>query len=113
ILQYPTSGTDRQVVTVRDLFMLSQDEFINDNIIGLCLKLCIADLQDEDPECIVDAHFFNTFFYTKLNNPRDGYQSVSRWTKDVNLFEKTYLVVPIHEECVLVLTMYSYLDCCQ
>jgi Ulp1 family protease len=37
---------------------------------------------------------FNTFFYTALTG--NGYKKVSRWTKNVNIFEYDLLLFPLH-----------------
>jgi sentrin-specific protease 7 len=40
-------------------------------------------------------YLFNTFFYERLSR-KDGFENVKKWTAKVNLFEKKYIVVPIH-----------------
>ncbi|PVZ97617.1 hypothetical protein BB558_006413 [Smittium angustum] len=40
------------------------------------------------------VHCFSTFFYTTL--AKGGYVRVKRWTKKVNLFEKDYVILPVH-----------------
>lgn len=65
----------------------------------------------QSPESIItskqctDYHFFNTYFYSKLNdalqNHRRQQDGVSlaklrRWLKGVNIFEKAYIFVPIY-----------------
>ena len=35
----------------------------------------------------------STFFYKKLKS--DGYDGVKRWTKNVDIFEKKFLLIPI------------------
>ncbi|KAJ7179975.1 hypothetical protein C8R43DRAFT_941712 [Mycena crocata] len=39
------------------------------------------------------------FFYKKLNkkNPREGYESVRKWTSKFDLFQKKYIIIPINE----------------
>lgn len=68
------------------------------------------------------VYLFNSFFYDKLaNKAYDGdlvvadvtsakplpdtvewpaYQSVRKWTKSANIFQKEYIIVPINEQCV-------------
>lgn len=52
-----------------------------------------------------DYHFFNTFFYSKLeealesqSKQEDGnsFAKLRRWFKGVNIFEKAYIFFPIH-----------------
>ncbi|XP_041283726.1 sentrin-specific protease 3-like, partial [Onychostruthus taczanowskii] len=42
------------------------------------------------------VHFFNSFFYDKLRTR--GYEGVQRWTKNVDIFGKELLLIPIHLE---------------
>ncbi|XP_054622786.1 sentrin-specific protease 5-like isoform X2 [Dunckerocampus dactyliophorus] len=42
------------------------------------------------------VHFLNSFFHRQLMTK--GYDGVKRWTKQVDLFSKTLLLVPIHLE---------------
>jgi sentrin-specific protease 7 len=51
-------------------------------------------------------HFFNSFFFRKLagmdkNAPytcdgKSAFQSVRKWTRKVNLFEKDYIFIPVN-----------------
>jgi len=40
------------------------------------------------------VHCFNTFLYPRLKEK--GYNSVKRWTKKINIFEKAIIIFPIH-----------------
>ncbi|XP_033895108.2 uncharacterized protein LOC117423434 isoform X2 [Acipenser ruthenus] len=42
------------------------------------------------------VHFFNSFFHKQLVTR--GYEGVKRWTKKVDLFSKSLLLIPIHLE---------------
>ncbi|XP_023606282.1 sentrin-specific protease 5 isoform X3 [Myotis lucifugus] len=42
------------------------------------------------------VHFFNSFFHRQLVTK--GYNGVKRWTKKVDLFKKSLLLIPIHLE---------------
>lgn len=53
------------------------------------------------------THVFNTFFYSKLiqvdkpigkSKPLCAHDKVRKWTKNVNIFEKDFIFVPINEE---------------
>lgn len=51
-------------------------------------------------------HFFNTFFFQKLVNMdrdvnrdcegKDAFRHVRKWTRNVNLFEKDYIFIPVN-----------------
>ena len=74
------------------------------------LKIKAAMPEDQRRRC----HFFNTFFYKKLTEKDNGgqaaagkepqtvddraYDRVKRWTKNIDLFAKDFIVVPIHKE---------------
>ncbi|KAI4302232.1 hypothetical protein MLD38_038008 [Melastoma candidum] len=53
-----------------------------------------------------DYHFFNTYFYKKLQEAisckgfeKDAsFSKFRRWWKGVNIFQKAYIFIPIHEE---------------
>ncbi|KAH9773322.1 ubiquitin-like-specific protease 1D [Citrus sinensis] len=55
---------------------------------------------------IRDCHFFNTYFYSKLKEAvshkggdKDSFFiKFRRWWKGVNIFQKSYVLIPIHEE---------------
>lgn len=60
-------------------------------------------------ECKNDYHFFNTFFYSKLEEASEealdsqskqevgnSFAKLRRWFKGVNIFEKAYIFLPIH-----------------
>lgn len=81
----------------------------------------VDSLGDETKERI---HLFNSFFYDKLTNKKwvtviraseivadgcrgkwvsddsvwPGYESVKKWTKNRNIFEKQFVIVPINEK---------------
>ncbi|KAL7133073.1 hypothetical protein ABFS83_12G116500 [Erythranthe nasuta] len=51
-----------------------------------------------------DYHFFNTYFYKKLKrdvltkiDKETSFKKFRRWWKGVNIFEKAYIFLPIHE----------------
>ncbi|KAM7464800.1 hypothetical protein LguiB_012362 [Lonicera macranthoides] len=55
------------------------------------------------PSC--DYHFFKTYFYTKLKDAvlnkwadkEKSFAKIRGWWKGVNIFEKPYILLPIHE----------------
>ncbi|KAH9708963.1 ubiquitin-like-specific protease 1D [Citrus sinensis] len=55
---------------------------------------------------IRDCHFFNTYFYSKLKEAvshkggdKDSFFiKFRRWWKGVNIFQKSYVLIPIHED---------------
>ena len=47
-----------------------------------------------EKEGFAKVHAFNTFFYQKVMG--QGHSSVRRWTRQVDIFAKDYLLVPVH-----------------
>ncbi|KAM6453229.1 sentrin-specific protease 3 isoform 1-T1 [Liasis olivaceus] len=79
----------RHVVTMDDLQTLFGSNWLNDQVMNMYGDL----VMDTVPEKV---HFFNSFFYDKLRTK--GYDGVKRWTKNVDIFNKEILLIPIHLE---------------
>lgn len=43
-------------------------------------------------------HLFNTFFYSKLKQLKTSTDDIRRWIKDVDIFDKDFLVIPICDQ---------------
>lgn len=116
ILIYPP-GKGGIPINTEDYMCLAQDQFLNDVIIDFYLKHLVHDIltctQKEK------THIFSTFFYKRLttkpskvnksSNPHEWDTSltaaqkrharVKTWTKNVNIFDKDFIIVPINENC--------------
>ncbi|XP_062305003.1 sentrin-specific protease 3b [Osmerus eperlanus] len=79
----------RHVLTMDDLSTLYGQNWLNDQVMNMYGDL----VMDYVPEKV---HFFNSFFYDKLRTK--GYDGVKRWTKNVDIFQKDLLLIPIHLE---------------
>ncbi|XP_028654261.1 sentrin-specific protease 3-like isoform X2 [Erpetoichthys calabaricus] len=79
----------RHVLTMDDLSTLYGQNWLNDQVMNMYGDL----VMDAVPEKV---HFFNSFFYDKLRTK--GYDGVKRWTKNVDIFKKELLLIPIHLE---------------
>uniref|UniRef100_K7FNK9 SUMO specific peptidase 3 n=1 Tax=Pelodiscus sinensis TaxID=13735 RepID=K7FNK9_PELSI len=79
----------RHVLTMDDLQTLYGPNWLNDQVRRS------ARLQG-DGSFPPQVHFFNSFFYDKLRTK--GYEGVKRWTKNVDIFNKELLLIPIHLE---------------
>ncbi|XP_059612765.1 sentrin-specific protease 6-like [Phlebotomus argentipes] len=111
ILIYP-EGQGGISINTEDYKTLAAKEFVNDVIIDFFLNyLRLTILSEEQRE---KTHFFSSFFYERLSAvpSRDQRQAeknlkmtvtqkrhnrVKRWTKNVNLFEKDFVVIPINK----------------
>nr|XP_023653345.1 sentrin-specific protease 3-like [Paramormyrops kingsleyae]XP_023653347.1 sentrin-specific protease 3-like [Paramormyrops kingsleyae] len=79
----------RHVLTMDDLSTLYGQNWLNDQVMNMYGDLVM--------DCVPDkVHFFNSFFYDKLRT--NGYDGVKRWTKNVDIFKKNLLLIPIHLE---------------
>ncbi|XP_012707064.2 sentrin-specific protease 3b [Fundulus heteroclitus] len=79
----------RHVLTMDDLGTLYGQNWLNDQIMNMYGDLVMDSVPDK-------VHFFNSFFYDKLRTK--GYEGVKRWTKNVDIFQKDMLLIPIHLE---------------
>lgn len=95
-------------VTTEDVACLAPGEFLNDVIIDFYLKYIFFEkLSPADKE---RTHILSSFFYKRLtqrstNSSSDTFTStqdrmhsqVRTWTKNVDIFEKDFVIVPINE----------------
>ncbi|XP_060710508.1 uncharacterized protein LOC132835176 [Hemiscyllium ocellatum] len=79
----------RHVLTMDDLSTLYGQNWLNDQVMNMYGDLVMDTVPDK-------VHFFNSFFYDKLRTK--GYDGVKRWTKNVDIFNKELLLIPIHLE---------------
>jgi Ulp1 family protease len=106
-LKYPYSvglNPDKNIITIHesDLSCLAEGEFLNDNIIDFYLRHLNEEVITYASENI---HFYSSFFYKKYvgtdydkNGPNSRYLSVKKWTKSVDIFSKSFLVIPVNEQ---------------
>ncbi|XP_072111218.1 sentrin-specific protease 5 [Mobula birostris] len=80
---------NKHVLTLDDLATLYGENWLNDQVINMYGELIMDAVPDK-------VHFFNSFFYKQLQTK--GYNGVKRWTKKVDLFSKSLLLIPIHLE---------------
>nr|XP_033814495.1 sentrin-specific protease 5-like isoform X1 [Geotrypetes seraphini]XP_033814496.1 sentrin-specific protease 5-like isoform X1 [Geotrypetes seraphini] len=80
---------NKHMLDMDDLSTLDGQNWLNDQVINMYGEL----IMDADPSKV---HFFNSFFHRQLVTK--GYNGVKRWTKKVDLFKKTLLLIPIHLE---------------
>ncbi|XP_041278301.1 sentrin-specific protease 7 isoform X8 [Onychostruthus taczanowskii] len=96
-------------VTREDLECLEYGEFLNDVIIDFYLKYLLL---EKAPKHVADrTHIFSSFFYkcltrTEKNSEGDvkvsaaqrRHRRVRTWTRNINIFNKDYIFVPVNEE---------------
>ncbi|XP_071453796.1 uncharacterized protein [Hetaerina americana] len=81
------------VITGADIQTLADSNWLNDEVINNYMDMLTQRGQSDDYPSV---YCFNTFFYPKLNS--NGYSSIRRWTKKVDIFQKDMLIVPLHLE---------------
>ncbi|XP_032761488.1 sentrin-specific protease 2-like [Rattus rattus] len=79
-------------ITRGDMQTLKNGQWLNDEVINFYMNLLV---QRNENQGYPALHAFSTFFYPKLKH--GGYNSVKRWTRGINLFEKELILVPIHQ----------------
>ncbi|KAG0590484.1 hypothetical protein KC19_1G103000 [Ceratodon purpureus] len=110
-IAYP-SRTDPQAVEIlaSDIQRLDPLEFLNDTIIDFYIKYIQSEFLSLEGGR--RFHFFNSFFYKKLSGivgkksvwPAQKTKKVAdlsqlrKWTRGINIFEKDYLFIPVHDK---------------
>eukprot|EP00736_Rhodelphis_marinus_P014132 Rmarinus@m.14327 len=97
VARYPKEAEKGKAVTIRfqDYRTLYYGEMLNDTVIDFYLKFL-----SENADAAKKCHIFSPFFYSKIKgnkNHAEKYDSVSKWTESVDIFEKDYLFIPINE----------------
>ena len=99
----PKSKEDYVCLRIDDLKTLQNGHWLNDQVIKYEMtNLYHHVLPSEDRKEVL---MLNSFFYDVLTNRKDGspdtapsrHLKVANWTKDVDIFEKDLLVIPICE----------------
>jgi sentrin-specific protease 7 len=89
-------GKNAAVVEYSDLGRLGEGEFLNDSIIWFYMRWLQEKYHTEPNQ----VYIFNTHFYTALCGAKKrgiSHQLVERWTRNVDLFNYDFILVPIHE----------------
>ncbi|XP_063234088.1 sentrin-specific protease 6-like [Bacillus rossius redtenbacheri] len=114
MLIYPPPPTKGGIaINAEDFACLAPDEFLNDVIIDFYLKyLMNTMLKEEEQAC---THLFSSFFYKRLTtkppaargqaqpdasplSPAEKRHSrVRSWTKNINIFHKKFILIPINK----------------
>ncbi|XP_008284826.1 sentrin-specific protease 5 [Stegastes partitus] len=79
----------KHTLTLDDLLTLADQNWLNDQVMNMYGELIMEASHHK-------VHFLNSFFHRQLMTK--GYDGVKRWTKQVDLFSKSLLLVPVHLE---------------
>merc|ERR1711964_953424 len=103
LLLYPPNVIHPVTITHGDLERCGYSQYLNDSIIDFYLKY----LHNNMPKDLQGkVHIFNTFFYKRYisakgysrASPVEKWESVQKWTKLVDIFEKDFLFIPINKD---------------
>ncbi|KIX09824.1 uncharacterized protein Z518_00905 [Rhinocladiella mackenziei CBS 650.93] len=101
-LVYPKPGKRSATVPFEDLRRLDDDEFLNDNLISFFMQYLETHMEKNKSDLYRRMYFFNTYFYEALTKNCKGkkginYDAVNRWTKNINIFNRDFVIVPVNE----------------
>lgn len=96
-LTWPFSGVKRTTVNFEDLERLDDGNFLNDNLVNICLRR----LERAYPDLADKVYIFNTYLYSTLTQAPNGrktfnFDAVKRWTKKDDLFSYPFVIVPVN-----------------
>ncbi|KAL8534145.1 hypothetical protein ACS0TY_010230 [Phlomoides rotata] len=101
---YPSRDDPEAIeISYSDMECLAPESYVSSPIMNFYIrylqKITSARARRES-----DYHFFNTFFYEKLKQDvlaevdrETSYLKFRRWWKGVNIFEKAFIFLPVHE----------------
>ncbi|XP_015586245.1 uncharacterized protein LOC107263491 isoform X2 [Cephus cinctus] len=110
IMVYPPPPAKGGIaINTEDYACLGEDQFLNDVIIDFYLKYLTLEVLSETDQS--RTHVFSSYFYKRLTSPHaqaaentaplsaaaKRHARVQKWTKNVNIFEKDFIVIPINE----------------
>lgn len=103
VLVYPKGDPDPVSISERDIELLLPERFINDTIIDFYIKYISNRIRPPERQRF---HFFNCFFFRKLadldkdssrvHDGAEAFQNVRKWTKNVDLFAKDFIFIPVN-----------------
>ncbi|KAK9064504.1 hypothetical protein SSX86_015886 [Deinandra increscens subsp. villosa] len=98
---YPSrDDPDAVEVNYDDMKCLGPEAYISSTIMNFYLR-CLQQPSSSSESATCNYHFFNTYFYNKLaklSHGADSFIRFRKWWKGVNIFEKSYILLPIHEK---------------
>lgn len=105
VVYYPSRDDPESVeISFLDMECLAPEAFLSSPIINFYIRY-LQNPTSPSKKTRLDYHFFNTYFYQKLKeamlskrNDREAlFRKFRRWWKGVNIFEKAYILLPVHE----------------
>lgn len=108
IIEYPRNVRGASSVTVQSYECLASGEYLDDAIIDFYAEYLRHEMLSAEQR--KRTHIFSVFFHNvltarssrgrystpNLTAAQKRHERVAKWTKDVNIFEKDFLIVPIN-----------------
>eukprot|EP00794_Sanderia_malayensis_P005473 gene5473-6157_t len=94
-------------ITDADVECLEPETYLNDTIIDFYLNYIVEEILDDDARD--RTYLFNTYFYTTLTKKMSiesktascqsdqMYCQVKKWTRNVDIFNKDFVIIPVNE----------------
>lgn len=105
-IYYPSRDDPESVeICFKDMECLAPEGYLTSPIMNFYIQY-LQQQASPSNRAIYDCHFFNTYFYKKLkealsfkgNDKEAFFVKFRRWWKGVNIFQKAYVLIPIHED---------------
>ena len=99
----PVSGPGGIAITNEDLSCLEEGRYLNDTIIDFYLKYLFHTKLDKETR--EKTYIFSSYFYKRLTQQPGGganaarmmHSQVKKWTRNVDIFNKDFILIPINE----------------
>ena len=95
----PLAKLNKAIIMTEDVMRLEPEQLLNDNLIDFYFSMLAS---KDDGTCA----FFSTKFFTKLS--QKGFEGVSSWNKEINIFDLKKIFIPIHKHNHWVLGIINY-----
>ncbi|CAN4123956.1 unnamed protein product [Withania somnifera] len=108
-IYYPSREDPESVeIYYSDMGSLAPEAYLSSTIMNFYIRYLQQTKSPTDGERC-EYHFCNTYFYNKLkeafcikqNDSEASFVRLRRWWKGVNIFEKAYIFLPIHEKFLI------------
>jgi len=100
----PGSKSGGIPVTTEDRACLAEGIYLNDIIIDFYLKYLYESVLT--PAQQEKTYMFNSYFYKRLTqkqgtkfSPEQMHGLVAKWTRNIDLFDKDFVIIPVNEHC--------------
>ncbi|KAF8744136.1 Cysteine proteinase, partial [Rhizoctonia solani] len=88
----------REQVSDSDLARLKPAQWLNDEVINFYGALILARSEEaqKGKGKALDTHYFNTFFFAKLEDMGYEKSRIGKWTKKIDIFKKDIVLIPVN-----------------